>query len=383
MSSVRRIDVFCRVVDNFGDAGVALRLARQLHHEHGIDVTLFIDDAQSLARIAPGLDAAHADQWRDGVRVRHCDAANLSDEMPQAIVDAFGDSVPEAFLDRFERARRPPLWIVLEYLSAERWVDDRHGLPSPPAKRALKRWFFFPGFTAATGGLLRERGAVATDHREAGDTQARRQPWLDIGAAPPSGDAIVVSLFCYPNRALLPLLRAWQQDPQPIACIVPEGVGVDALDASFGGGRARVGEVRRAGALTVAAAPFVDQAAFDRRLRASDVAFVRGEDSFVRAQWAAVPFVWHAYPQPDGAHAAKVDAFVARYVEPAQDDVATAIRALWHAFNDEDADAIAPAWRAYRGRLASLREHAARWAHALATQQDLATRLVRFIEERL
>ena len=40
---------------------------------------------------------------------------------------------------------------------------------------------------------------------------------------------------------------------------------------------------------------------------------VRGEDSFVRAQWAALPFVWQAYPQADAAHLTKVAAFLDRY----------------------------------------------------------------------
>ena len=379
MPRVRRIDVFCRVVDNFGDAGVALRLARQLHDEHGVAVTLYVDDVQSLARIASGVDAARSDQLHAGVRIRRSDGANVADDLPDAFVDAFGDAVPDAFLDRFERAPRRPLRIVLEYLSAESWVDDRHRLPSPPARRALPRWFFFPGFTPASGGLLRERGAASL----ARDAQLRAQPWLDIGVAPPARDTLVVSLFCYPNRALPALLQAWQRHAEPTACIVAEGVATDALDAAFGGWRAPAGELRYAGALTVAVAPFVDQPAFDRRLRASDVAFVRGEDSFVRAQWAAVPFVWHAYPQPERAQVAKIDAFLARHLEGARDEDAEAIRAMWQAFNDEDAHAIGPAWQRYRALMPSLAVHAARWAAGLAAQDDLATRLVRFVEEKL
>jgi uncharacterized repeat protein (TIGR03837 family) len=317
------------------------------------------------------------------VRIRRCDVACSFEDPPDAFIDAFGDSVPAAFLDRFERAKPPPLWIVVEYLSAESWIDDRHGLPSPPAKRALKRWFFFPGFTPASGGLLRERDALAAGIRAPGNAQARRQAWLDIGATPPADDALVVSLFCYPNRALPSLLRAWRREAQPIACIVPEGVAVDALDVAFDGWRPHAGNARQAGTLTVAVAPFVDQAAFDRRLRASDVAFVRGEDSFVRAQWAAVPFVWHAYPQPGRAQVAKLDAFVSRYVGRAEAEDADAVRGLWRAFNDDEADAVLPAWGRYRARLPSLREHAAGWARTLASQDDLATRLVRFIAERL
>ena len=39
----RSWDVFCRVVDNYGDAAVCWRLARQLADEHGARVRLWID----------------------------------------------------------------------------------------------------------------------------------------------------------------------------------------------------------------------------------------------------------------------------------------------------------------------------------------------------
>jgi len=40
---VQRWDVFCNVVDNYGDAGVCWRLARQLVAKHNLEVRLFVD----------------------------------------------------------------------------------------------------------------------------------------------------------------------------------------------------------------------------------------------------------------------------------------------------------------------------------------------------
>mgnify|MGYP001557012606 CR=1 FL=1 len=71
-----RWDVFCRVVDNFGDAGFCWRLARMLAVTHGLDVTLRIDRIDALARIVAGIDADRADQRIDGVRVVSFDAAD-------------------------------------------------------------------------------------------------------------------------------------------------------------------------------------------------------------------------------------------------------------------------------------------------------------------
>ena len=45
--------LFCKVVDNYGDIGICWRLARQLEQEHGIAVTLWVDDLHSFQRICP------------------------------------------------------------------------------------------------------------------------------------------------------------------------------------------------------------------------------------------------------------------------------------------------------------------------------------------
>ena len=65
-----RWDVFCRVVDNYGDAGVAFRLSRGLAREHGKRVRLWLDDFTVLAKLRPELDAGGAAQGGDGVEGR-------------------------------------------------------------------------------------------------------------------------------------------------------------------------------------------------------------------------------------------------------------------------------------------------------------------------
>ena len=48
-----RWDIFCRVIDNFGDIGVSWRLARQLVAEHNLDVRLWVDDLNTFCRLCP------------------------------------------------------------------------------------------------------------------------------------------------------------------------------------------------------------------------------------------------------------------------------------------------------------------------------------------
>src|SRR5688572_9808186 len=377
----RRYDVFCRVVDNFGDAGVALRLSRQLADEHAADVTLWIDEAAALSRLLGDVVVNDGDV-HDRVRVRTLAAMESGVEAAEVVVEAFGCGLPERYLDALERAARAPVWIVLEYLTAESWIDAAHALPSPHPTRALRRWFLFPGFSEASGGLLRERGVVEWFRRAQDDARARSDAWTSLGVTPPSHDAIVVSLFCYPSAALPALLQAWRVGPRPVACIVPEGVATNDIEAVVGA-PTRAGTFATRGALTVAVAPFVRQQAFDLRLAASDVCFVRGEDSFVRAQWAQKPFVWHVYPQAGRAHEAKLHAFIDRYVERLDAGPATALREFWLAFNAGEGAATARAWPPFSAALPRLRPHAEAWATALSRQPDLATQLVEFAADRL
>ncbi len=271
-----RWDVFCRVIDNWGDIGVCWRLARDLA-SRGQTVRLWADDASALAWMAP--------QGAPGVTVGAFDAAG---EPGDVVVEAFGCDPPPAFVERMHGHR--PVWINLEYLSAEDWVERSHALPSPQLG-GLVKWFFFPGFTPRTGGLLREPGLL--EARAAFDPTR----WLaERGWAPRPGERVVV-LFCYENTRLPALLDALAEAPALLL--------LAAGPAQAAAGRAPAG-------VRTIALPRLPQDDFDRLLWSADLNFVRGEDSLVRAVWAGAPFVWQAYPQHDGVHAAKLDALLAR-----------------------------------------------------------------------
>ena len=148
--------------------------------------------------------------------------------------------------------------------------------------------------------------------------------------------------------------------------------------AAKGGEPLTVACCRQYGALTVRALPFLSSRDYDALLALCDVNFVRGEDSFVRAQWAAQAFVWHVYPQSDDVHLRKMTAFLDRYCERLADADALAMRALWQAWNT--GGQAHAGWAAYASRTDALGRHARRWCDQLAGQEDLATRLVKFVD---
>jgi uncharacterized repeat protein (TIGR03837 family) len=377
-----RWDVFCRVVDNYGDIGVAWRLARQLAAEHALAVRLFVDDIGALARIAPEIDtAANAQRARNVDVLRWSEAQSEAEPDPgEVVIEAFGCGLPAAYLEKMAVRAGSPSWINLEYLSAESWIEGCHGLASRHPTLPLTRYFFFPGFTVKSGGLLRERDLFFRRDRFRTDASARSALWRAVGLSAPAPEALVVSLFCYANAALPSLLDAWARSTRAILCVVPDGVAAAALER-WSGTSLSAGQRFSRGSLTLAGVPFVAQDDYDRLLWSCDVNFVRGEDSFVRAQWAAAPMVWQAYPQAENTHRLKHEAFLARYAAALPEELATALRSLstaWNAGGDADAT-----WHRFAAVRNELETHARSWASALGGQRDLAAALVKFCSNRV
>ncbi|MCX7167245.1 MAG: elongation factor P maturation arginine rhamnosyltransferase EarP [Rhodocyclales bacterium] len=344
-----RCDIFCAVVDNYGDAGVCWRLARQLASEHGWQVRLWIDDAAPLLQLAPDYAASPVD-----VRVwlTPWPVPWLATECADVVIEAFACALPQAYVEAMATRSQPPVWLNLEYLSAESWVTGCHAMSSPHPRLPLVKYFFFPGFDEATGGLLRERDYDA--RRKDFDESAFR---AELGLPPRAQDELTISLFSYPNPALPDLVTAWTNSDRPIRVLRPGS-----------------SEVAQAiGSLSLHSLPFLPQARYDDLLWACDLNFVRGEDSFVRAQWAGKPFVWQIYPQTDAAHLKKLDAFLA--IHPA----GTALGAFWQAWNG----AGTLDWPDFAASLPALGAPMLQWARTLAARRDLASRLVQFCLERL
>ena len=378
MPPPRRWDIFGRIVDNYGDAGVCWRLARQLVAEHAQDVTLWQDDVRALARIAPGIDPARDTQQAAGVTVRRWAEPFATTPPADVVIEAFGCGLPESYVAAMARATHAPSWFILEYLSAEKWVEGSHGLPSPHPRLPLPRRFWFPGFTATTGGLLRERGLLAARDAFRRDDAAQRALWSSLKVPPPTPDEIRVSLFCYPNPVLPALFDAWSDGDAPVVCLVPDGVAAGAIDAWTGGNVPHPGHPFRRARLSLHAIPFLAQDGYDRLLWLSTVNFVRGEDSFVRAQWAARTFAWHIYPQADGAHWRKLDAFIDRYILDLAPVPAAALRRFWRAWNGApDAGPIDAAWLDFAAAGPQLLTKADAWSAQRAALPDLAAGLVK------
>ena len=251
MNRVQSADIFCRVIDNFGDAGVCWRLSREMARA-GLSVTLWVDDLARLQRLRPQLVLEQPEQMLDGFRVRLWDdAAPLGYHPAQLVIEAFACRMPDAMLERMAQTHPRPAWINLDYLTAESWARDTHGLPSPHPRLPLTQYFFFPGFAPGSGGLLREAD-IATRHA-ALDVQGREAFLARAGVSVPR-DTLLVSLFCYPQAPLEALLDAMRLGPR-VLCLIPEGVTNETISRLIGT-EAVPGTVRTFDQMTLRVIPF-------------------------------------------------------------------------------------------------------------------------------
>lgn len=350
-------DIFCKIVDNFGDIGVCWRLAQQLHTSHGIQIRLWVDDLQVAKQLLPQLNT-HIDlQKIDGIFIVHWHAnADFSHAAP-VVIEAFSCELPAPYIAsmRLQTSK----WVNLEYLSAEAWVGDFHAKPSPQ-QNGLIRYFYYPGFTKDTGGLLGQ-GVQATSK---------------VQFSQPGDASLKLSLFCYAHTHVGDFLNVMASGKQPVYCYVPNTLIVSQVAQFFGHEALSIGSIVQSGQLTLEVVPFLSQSDYDALLMHCDVNFVRGEDSWIRAIWAQHPFIWQPYWQNENTHMQKLDAFLNHFYAQASPEVFASVQTLHHHWatgklTTED-------WQQYISQFVAVKLLTKDAAKALQNQQDLASKLVIF-----
>ncbi|QYJ99825.1 elongation factor P maturation arginine rhamnosyltransferase EarP [Shewanella psychrotolerans] len=379
-------DIFCTVVDNYGDIGVTWRLAKQLAREYLIAVNLWVDDLNSFSHILPTLNPNQAIQHFDGVTIKLWDKPlSLQYHPGSVLIEAFACELPTEVIDKITQyhhstALTAPLWLNLEYLSAEDWVDGCHALPSLQAS-GLKKYFYFPGFNEKTGGLICERDLFAERESWQSDPSNRDGLFQQLGLKGIGVADTVISIFSYETEALASLCQLWQSATTKVHALIPIGRSLNSLGSIITHpGQVSPGQQFTYGNLTIHILPMTDQLGFDRLLWSCDFNIVRGEDSFLRAQWAAKPFIWHIYPQEEDYHLIKLRAFMALYCHNLAPEIADSWQALNLAFNEASENDIKQYWQKLELANLPLMHHAQKWPIDALNDTDLASRLVQFVK---
>lgn len=356
-----RWDIFCRVIDNFGDAGVCWRLAADLA-SRGEQVCLYIDQPELLTGLisnAPVAELVSVHGWPED------DQSFTTSDIADVVIEAFACDPPAAYIHAMSQANRYVAWINLEYLSAEDWVASCHRSPSPHPSYALTKHFYFPGFTPETGGLLREPTLM---------------PQLEQLASARTHEALQelkLFLFSYQQPAIASWLDVLEMNSTISLSVAPCPAWPQIAQWTA--------EHLNINALKIRPLPFVPQHEFDELLADFDVLFIRGEDSFVRAQWAGKPLVWHIYPQDDDVHLVKLRAFYDQYLT--QGALTETQRYVYWRFVlawnggplSETLESLEELWPEFVAIYPALLANARAWRQALLKQADLVTQLKDFV----
>ena len=387
-----RADVFCRVLDNYGDIGVTWRLVRQLKNEYDWQIRLWVDDLKSFQRLEPGVVLTDRQDLK-GIEI--IDWVKALDFTPaEVIIASFSCDLPAQYLENLRSQHLgSTLWLNLEYLSAENWVQGCHGLPALRSD-GLSSHFFFPGFSPGTGGLLREADLVRERNIWQADLAAQRNFLKNLGLTETAmhalfpldqrgakSEATLITLFCYDNAPVASLIETLQATPIPTVLLIPEGIHNTYQTGQYN-------------QLLIERIPFLPQTEYDKLLWTANLNFVRGEDSIVRGIWAGKPLIWQIYPQTENTHLDKLQAWLTltampehicqliRDWNPATPDNITDIKESGYKNKASDSFSVGLQAQLAPAAFQSWRQHAARFSQEQCTLTDLATALTAFCQSK-
>ncbi len=363
--------MFCRVIDNFGDAGIAWRLARSLFVERHWQVRLIIDDESTLSALVPEVDASLCGQCVKGIDVVRW-SEDFQSPAADIVIELFSCFLPESYEAAINEAlkTRPVAVAALDYLTAERYAEESNGLASPHPRYGYPKTFLFPGFSEKTCGVIYE--ADLRDRQKAFYSQNRREKILsDLGCDP--AHPMTLYFFTYPQMPVEAFAREVAADPRPLQILAAPGRATEMLAQALG--------TLHAPHVRLVRAPMVPQEAFDDVLMSTDACLVRGEDSTLRAQLAGKPLIWTLYPQEDDAQLVKLAAFAALYTKSLPIQAAEAWQSLHERINQSGSQTIG--WSAWRDHFEALKTGASLWCQTLFSHTSLTERIAQTLEKKL
>ena len=336
------IDIFCHVIDNFGDAGFVYRFATEMKLAFpSCRIKVFIDNVAVLAAIDSRIVTGSLTQEHDGIVF--VDSSMLDEERVDALgcadvlVEALGCYTPECYLEK--ALFTSPLIVNLEYLSAEQWVEECHLKESLLPKGTAKKYFFMPGFTKSTGGVI-FNSRVQQNKKEiiAGRIAIINDLLHRCGITLPVAEGqLIGTVFTYERGFDTFVLDLKHLDREVLLlCFGRKSrSGMEQTLSRLGGAGRGEGAFLMLGNIRIVFMPFITQGEYDTLLSCADFNLVRGEDSLVQAIGAGKPFIWNAYLQDDKYQRVKVEAFCAAFQRYFNDEtVFASYRELMMRFND-------------------------------------------------
>lgn len=309
---LKTLDIFCEIIDNYGDIGVVYRTAKELQKifpESKIRVFLNrLDEFKKINSQVIDLPSQNI----DGIEYITFDyLRDNANELltAQVIIEAFGCQIPEEYMEiAYDNSE---LLINLEYLSAEDWIEDFHLQSSPLGRGKLKKVFFMPGFTEKSGGVIADSNYLERIQRVLENKEFYEKKYLsDIEDRE---NKIVGTLFSY-EKNFTPLLEDLKKLDKDVVILAMGEKTQDSLRKILK--NFSIEDFRNSlkyGKIEIRFLNFLNQEEYEELINIVDFNFVRGEDSFIRAVLTGKPYMWHIYCQEEYAHMDKIEGFLDKY----------------------------------------------------------------------
>lgn len=310
---VNSIDIFCEIIDNFGDIGVVYRISKELKKIfQNVRIRIVLNRLEEFKAINKKVKDVDY-QEIDGlicVTEKYVKENMESFGVSDVFIEAFGCNVPEEYVKAAKENSK--LWINLEYLSGEKWIEDFHLCESLIDSKTLKKIFFMPGFSEKSGGVIIDSGFLermkfGKENRD----EVFKKYFKDFDLK----DKFIGTVFSYEKNFenLLETLKNYEKET--VLLLMGEKTQKSFSEILKKNLTEDYGNIVKYGKITMIYSDFFSQEEYEEIISASDFNFTRGEDSFVRGIILGKPFMWHIYLQEEKAHMDKIKAFTERFKE--------------------------------------------------------------------
>lgn len=384
---VNSIDIFCEIIDNFGDIGVVYRISKELKKIfQNVRIRIVLNRLEEFKAI--NKKVKHTDyQEIDGlicVTEKYVKENMESFGVSDVFIEAFGCNVPEEYVKQAKENSK--LWINLEYLSGEKWIEDFHLCESLIDSKTLKKIFFMPGFSEKSGGVIIDSGFLERmKYGKENRDEVFKKYFKDFNLK----DKFIGTVFSYEKNFENLLETLKNHEKETVLLLMGEKTQKSFSEILKKNLTEDYGNIVKYGKITMIYSDFFSQEEYEEIISASDFNFTRGEDSFVRGIILGKPFMWHIYLQEEKAHMDKIKAFTERFKESVEvseeeKNIIESYCNLLEDYNDRDKNSLEKGkedFRIFFEKFEEIDRICEKYSKFLLEKCNLVKKLYKYIQE--
>lgn len=316
----QNVDIFCVIIDNFGDIGVVYRFAKELkYYKPELNIRVFLDDLNVFKKLNPEINTEKDIQtineitYINSLKLTKDFMENISSS--EFVIETFGCEIPDIYFDYGNNKTK--IVINLEYLSAENWIEEYHCKSAYSSKNWVKKYYFMMGLDEKSGGFTIDESFLNKKQKYIENKEEIINDFINLSLNhfKYRKEFKYFTLFSYEYDFTNLVKDLGEMNYQSLVFVMSsktiESINYLKENNLLNQISDNFLNYKNAYFITL---PFLKQEDYDKILAVCDCNIVRGEDSFTRAISASKPFIWHAYLQENGYQIVKVEAYL-KFVE--------------------------------------------------------------------